>query len=157
MLNELSTPMRMATMPMSKLSKLFTTGSTANAARAVSNAANELGVALLAGVGSGTGALTLTGIGGIGTGAPGISAGMGQATSVGALSVPSSWAGATPSTSPGVAAMPFAGTGTVQAAHAPTAMPPMMPVTNLAGRDGSAAPSRFELRSTVIPFSPAGG
>jgi hypothetical protein len=53
--------------------------------------------------------------------------------------------------------MPFAGTGTVQAVHAPTAMPPMMPVTNLAGRDGSAAPSRFELRSTVIPFSPAGG
>jgi PPE-SVP subfamily C-terminal region len=88
---------------------------------------------------------------------PGSPRGWARPTSVGALSVPSSWVGATPSTSPGVAAMPFAGTGTVQAVHAPTAMPPMMPVTNLAGRDGSAAPSRFELRSTVIPFSPAGG
>jgi hypothetical protein len=53
--------------------------------------------------------------------------------------------------------MPLAGTGAVSAGHAPTAMPLMMPVANLAGRDGSAAPSRFELRSTVIPFSPAGG
>ena len=58
-----------------------------------------------------------------------------------------------------VTAMPFGGTGAIPAAHAgaPSAMPPMMPVTNLAARDGSAAPSRFELRSTVIPFSPAGG
>lgn len=29
----------------------------------------------------------------------------------------------------------------------------MVPVTNLAERDGSAAPSRFDLRSTVIPLS----
>jgi hypothetical protein len=36
-------------------------------------------------------------------------------------------------------------------------MPPMMPVTNLTGRDAAAAPSRFEMRSTVIPFSPAAG
>ena len=40
MLNELSTPLRMAMMPMSMLSKLFTTGSMATAARAVSTAAN---------------------------------------------------------------------------------------------------------------------
>jgi PPE-repeat protein len=153
----LSTPLRMATMPMSMLSKLFTTGSTANAARAVSTAANELGAAQQVGLGSGGGVLTSAGFAGVGTGAPAISAGMGQATSVGALSVPSGWAGAAPSTSPGVAAMPFAGTGAVQATHAPMAMPPMMPVANLAGRGGSAAPSRFELRSTVIPFSPAGG
>ena len=157
MLNTLSTPLRMATMPMSMLSKLFTTGSTANAARAVSTAANELGAAQSAGLGSGTSVLASTGFAGVGTGTPAISAGMGQATSVGALSVPSSWAAA-PSTS-AVTAMPFGGTGAIPAAHAgaPSAMPPMMPVTNLAGRDGSAAPSRFELRSTVIPFSPAGG
>jgi hypothetical protein len=36
-------------------------------------------------------------------------------------------------------------------------MPPMMPVINLVDRDGSAAPSRFDLRSTVIPLSPAVG
>jgi PPE-repeat protein len=157
MLSTLSTPLRMAMMPMSMLSRLFTAGSTANAARAVNTAANELGAAQSAGLGSGTGVLASTGFAGVGTGTPAISAGMGQATSVGALSVPSSWA-ATPSTG-AAAAMPFGGTGAIPAAHAgaPSAMPPMMPVTKLAGRDGSAAPSRFELRSTVIPFSPAGG
>jgi PPE-repeat protein len=158
MLNTLSTPLRMATMPMSMLSRLFTAGSTANAARAVNTAANELGAAQSAGLGSGTSVLASTGFAGVGTGTPAISAGMGQASSVGALSVPSSWAGAAPSTS-ATAAMAFGGTGAIPAAHAgaPSAMPPMMPVTNLAGRNGSAAPSRFELRSTVIPFSPAGG
>jgi PPE-repeat protein len=157
MLSTLSTPLRMATMPMSMLSKLFTTGSTANAARAVSNAANELGTAQRVGLGPGTGTLASTGFAGVGTGTPAISEGLGKATSVGALSVPSTWAGAALPTSP--AAMPFGDTGAVPAAHpgAQTAMPPMMPVTNLAGRDGSAAPSRFELRSTVIPFSPAAG
>jgi hypothetical protein len=33
-------------------------------------------------------------------------------------------------------------------------MPPMMPVINLVDRDGSG---RFDLRSTVIPLSPAVG
>jgi PPE-repeat protein len=158
MLNSLSTPLRLATMPISMLSRLFTAGSTANAARAVNTAANELGTAQSAGLGSGTSVLASTGFAGVGTGAPAISAGMGQASSVGALSVPSGWAGAAPSTS-AAAAMPFGGTGAIPAAHAggQTPMPPMMPVANLAGRDTSAAPSRFELRSTVIPFSPAAG
>jgi PPE-repeat protein len=151
LLNELSTPLRMATMPMSMLSRLFTTGSTANAARAVSTAANELGAVQSAGVGSGAKALASTGFG---SGAPAVAAGLGQATSVGPLSVPSSWAGVAPS--PSAAAMPPA--SVVPTGHAgATAMPPMMPLTNVAGRSASAAPSRFELRSTVIPFSPAGG
>jgi len=143
-------------MPMSMLSKLFTAGSTANAARTVSTAANELGAAQAAGLGSGTGAVTLTGIGGVGT--PAISAGLGQATSVGPLSVPSAWGSAATAASP-AAGLPFTGAGAVPAAHAGTAagMPPMMPVTNLTGRDATAAPSRFEMRSTVIPFSPAAG
>jgi hypothetical protein len=137
------------------LSKLFTAGSTANAARTVSTAANELGAAQSAGLGSGTGALTLTGIG---AGSPAISAGMGQATSVGPLSVPSDWGSAASAASP-AAALPFTGAGAVPAAHAGASagMPPMMPVTNLTGRDAAAAPSRFEMRSTVIPFSPAAG
>src|SRR6201996_3662883 len=145
MLNSLSTPLRMATMPMSMLSKLFTAGSTANAARAASTAANELGAVQSAGLGSGTGALTLTGIGGIGT--PAISAGLGQATSVGPLSVPSAWGSAAPAASPATA-LPFTGAGAVPAAHAGAAagMPPMMPVTNLTGRDAAATPSRFEMR-----------
>ena len=154
LLNSLSTPLRMATMPMSMLSKLFTTGSTANAARAVSTAANELGAAQSAGVGSGTGALTLTSLG---TGVPAVSASIGQATSAGALSVPSAWAA--PSTSATAAAMPFGGATSIPAAQggAHTAMPPMMPITTMGARDGSAAPTRFELRSTVIPFTPAAG
>jgi PPE-repeat protein len=154
-LSALSTPLRMATMPMSMLSKLFTAGSTANAARTVSTAANELGAAQSAGLGSGAGTVTLTGIG---AGAPAISAGMGQATSVGPLSVPSAWGSAASAAAP-ASALPFTGAGAVPAAHAGAAagMPPMMPVTNLTGRDGAAAPSRFEMRSTVIPFSPAAG
>jgi PPE-repeat protein len=154
-LSALSTPLRMATMPMSMLSKLFTAGSTANAARTVSTAANELDAAKSAGLGAGTGAVTLTGIG---AGSPAISAGMGQATSVGPLSVPSGWGSATSASSP-AAALPFTGAGAVPVAHAGTTagMPPMMPVTNLTGRDAAAAPSRFEMRSTVIPFSPAAG
>jgi PPE-repeat protein len=152
MLNTLSTPLRLATMPMSMLSRLFTTGSTANAARAVSTAANELGAVQAAGVGSGAQVLTSTGFD---SGAPAVAAGLGQATSVGPLSVPSGWAGVAPSPS-AAAAMPLA--GVVPAGHTgATAMPPMMPLTNVAGRSAPAAPSRFELRSTVIPFSPAGG
>jgi PPE-repeat protein len=154
MLSSLSTPLRMATMPMSMLSKLFTAGSTANAARTVSAAANELGAAQSAGIGSGTSALASTGFG---AGAPAVSASIGRATSVGALSVPSAWAA--PSTSATAAAMPFGGATSIPAAQggAHTAMPPMMPITTMGARDGSAAPTRFELRSTVIPFTPAAG
>jgi hypothetical protein len=36
-------------------------------------------------------------------------------------------------------------------------MPPMMPIANMGGRGGAEAPTRFELRSTVIPFTPAAG
>jgi PPE-repeat protein len=154
MLSSLSTPLRMATMPMSMLSKLFTAGSTANAARTVSAAANELGAAQSAGIGSGTSALASTGFG---AGAPAVSASIGRATSVGALSVPSAWAA--PSTSATAAAMPFGGATSIPATQggAHTALPPMMPITTMGARDGSAAPTRFELRSTVIPFTPAAG
>jgi PPE-repeat protein len=153
MLNTLSTPLRLATMPMSMLSRLFTAGSTANAARAVNTAANELGAAQSAGVGSGANALVSSGFGG---GTPAVTAGLGQATSVGPLSVPAGWAGVAPSTS-AVGAMPWASPLPSGNAGMPAAMPPMMPITNLAGRNTPAAPSRFEVRSTVVPFSPAGG
>ncbi len=85
----------------SMFSQLFTTGSTATACPGVSTAANESGAAQSVGLGSG--------IGGTGAGAPAISAGMGQATFVGVLSVPTAWAGAAPPASPPVA-MQFAGT-----------------------------------------------
>jgi PPE-repeat protein len=153
LLNELSTPMRLASMPMSMLSKLFTAGSTATAAKAATTAANELGAAQSAGIGSGTGALTLTGIGGIGAGAPAVSAGLGHATSVGALSVPTAWTGATPAASSAVGGMPVGGAPPA----AQTGMPPMMPITAMGGRPSAPTTTRFELRSTVVPFTPAAG
>ena len=153
MLNELSTPLRLASMPMSMLSKLFTAGGTATAAKAATTAANELGAAHAVGLASSTGALGSTVSG---AGAPAISAGLGRATSIGPLSVPSAWTGAAPSTAAAGSAMHFAGTPATPAG-AQSAMPPMMPVANMGGRQTGAAPTRFELRSTVIPFTPAAG
>jgi PPE-repeat protein len=157
MLNELSTPLKLASMPMSMLSKLFTAGSTATAAKAATTAANELGAAHAVGLASSTGVLGTTGIGGIG-GAPAISAGMGRATSVGALSVPTAWTGAAPPLTTAGTAMHAVGSPALPApAGAQSAIPPMMPVANMSGRQGAATPTRFELRSAVIPFTPAAG
>jgi PPE-repeat protein len=155
LLNELSTPLRLATMPMSMLSRLFTAGSTATAAKAATTAANELGAAQSAGIGAGTGTFTLSGLGGLGQSMPAVSAGMGQATTAGALSVPTAWTGAAPAT----AATPIGGAGAASAVQAGTHtdIPPMMPITAMGGRQAAQTPTRFELRSTVIPFTPAAG
>jgi PPE-repeat protein len=158
-MNELSTPLKLASMPMSMLSKLFTAGSTATAAKAATTAANELGAANAVGLTSSTGALGSAGIGAVGSGAPALSAGMGRATSVGALTVPSGWTGAAPPVTAAGTAMHLGGTPAISAAPAGTqsAVPPMMPIANMGGRGGAEAPTRFELRSTVIPFTPAAG
>ena len=158
-MNELSTPLKLASMPMSMLSKLFTAGSTATAAKAATTAANELGAANAVGLTSSTGALGSAGIGAVDSGAPALSAGMGGATSVGALTVPSAWTGAAPPVTAAGTAMHVGGTPAISAAPAGTqsAMPPMMPIANVGGRGGAVAPTRFELRSTVIPFTPAAG
>ena len=71
LLNELSTPLKFASMPMSMLSKLFTAGSTATAAKAATTAANELGAAQAVGLVSSPGALGSTGLG---AGVPSLSA-----------------------------------------------------------------------------------
>ncbi len=154
MLNELSTPMKFASMPMSMLSKLFTAGSTATAAKAATTAANELGAAQSAGIGSGAGTLTLSGLG---QGMPSVSAGMGQATTAGALSVPTAWTGATAPAASAVMGTPLGLAAPAAAAGAHAGMPPMMPITAMSGRDAAPAPTRFELRSTVVPFTPAAG
>ncbi len=158
-MNELSTPLKLASMPMSKLSRLFSAGSTATAAKAATTAANELGTANAVGLTSSTGALGSAGIGAVGSGAPALSAGMGRATSAGALTVPSAWTGAAPPVTAAGTAMHVGGTPAISAAPAGTqpAMPPMMPIANMGGRGGAEAPTRFELRSTVVPFTPAAG
>ncbi|MGO9100087.1 MAG: PPE family protein, SVP subgroup [Mycobacterium sp.] len=125
----------------SMFSQLFTTGSTATACPGVSTAANESGAAQSVGLGSG--------IGGTGAGAPAISAGMGQATFVGVLSVPTAWAGGKPS---GCDAVRRHGAIPAAQASARSGIPSMMPVATTRTRG-----LRFELHSTVIPFTPAAG
>ena len=126
----------------SMFSQLFTTGSTATACPGVSTAANESGAAQSVGLGSG--------IGGIGAGAPAISAGMGQATVVGVLSVPTAGAGAAPPErrcgSPARRRTGCAG----ECALGHT-------VDDAGGQHGRTRGLRFELHSTVIPFTPAAG
>jgi PPE-repeat protein len=157
LLNELSTPMKFASMPMSMLSKLFTAGSTATAAKAATTAANELGAAQSAGIGAGAGTFNLAGFTGLGQGMPAVSAGMGHATTAGALSVPAAWSGATAPAAGAAIGTPLGGVAPAAAAGAHAGMPPMMPITTMGGRDAAPAPTRFELRSTVIPFTPAAG
>ncbi len=157
LLNELSTPMRFASMPMSMLSKLFTAGSTATAAKAATTAANELGAVQSAGIGSGTKALTLSGFSGLGQSMPAVSAGMGQATTAGALSVPTAWNAVAAPAASAVAGPPLGSTIPVASAGGHSGVPPMMPITAMGGRGAAPTPTRFELRSTVVPFSPAAG
>ena len=97
--------------------------------------------ALGGGLGSG-----MHGLGGLGT----ASASMGHAASVGALSVPQSWAAAVPATAaPGTS---VAATGWTVAAHAPQAGAAGMPGVPLAGQGrnyGFAAP-RYGFKPTVM-------
>ncbi|OBK87989.1 hypothetical protein A5649_16450 [Mycolicibacter heraklionensis] len=102
---------------------------------------------MLGGLGAGLGNGT-HGLGGLGT----ASASMGHAASVGALSVPQSWAAAVPATAaPGTS---VAATGWTVAAHAPEAGAAGMPGVPLAGAGqgrnyGFAAP-RYGFKPTVM-------
>lgn len=86
--------------------------------------------------------------------APVVAAGMGQASSVGGLSVPASWSGATPTSTP---AITLAGSGWTAAADESTSMaavPAGMPV-GAGGRGfglGFGAP-RYGFKPTVMPKS----
>jgi hypothetical protein len=156
-MNELSTPLKLASMPMSMLSKLFTAGSTATAAKAATTAANELGAAQAVGLTSSTGALGSAGIGAVGSGAPALSAGMGRATAVGALTVPSARCGAAGDRRRNRDARRWhpghlGGAGRYALGHAADDADRQHRRTR-----GAEAPTRFELRSTVIPFTPAAG
>jgi hypothetical protein len=151
----------MATMPMSMLMRMVMMGGMGgtSAAKAVGNSAGALGSALQGGLAPGTGALGpgLTSLGGSGSA---VTAGMGRATSIGALSVPSGWAGAPVAVTATATALPGTDASAAPAAAATgqTGVPPMMPIANMAGRGvvGGAVP-KFELRPSVIPRSPAGG
>ncbi len=115
------------------------------------------GAAALAHVGSAVGALGSPSLGG-----SAVSAGMGRATLVGTMSVPHSWAAATPGTGSPVGA-PSAGW-----AYAPSAgvqeagMPgvpgmPAMPMGGSGGRGFGFAAPRYGFRPTVVAHPPAAG
>ncbi len=89
-----------------------------------------------------------------------LSSGLGRGVSIGALSVPHAWltvpatgSTATELASAGWTAAPSPGPTGV----GPTGLP-LMPLANIAGRGvGGPAASRFELRPSVVPRSPAAG
>ncbi|GBE67247.1 putative PPE family protein PPE32 [Mycobacterium sp. MFM001] len=155
-LSMLTMPARMAMMPMSMLMRMFMMGGTNTAAKAATTGITTM--ALGSGLGSATNALGSAGFAGLGGSSSAVTAGMGRAASIGALSVPSGWAGMAPAVSPAAATALPAGTAPAMQAAAQTSVPPMMPITSMAGRGavGGATP-RFEVRPSVIPRSPAGG
>ena len=144
-------------MPMSMLSRLFTAGSTATAAKAATTAANELGAAQSAGIGCGHWRIDFVGLGWAGPEHAGRLRGHGpghdrrrvvRADRVDRRGAPR----------PALrAARRSAALFRRRHAGAHSGMPPMMPITAMGGRDAAPPPTRFELRSTVIPFTPAAG
>ncbi|ORV98386.1 PPE family protein [Mycobacterium kyorinense] len=124
-------------------------------------AENALPAAMAMGAGEASGGTVLMGtvgpvsLGGL-AGAP-VSAGLGQASSVGGLSVPASWSAATPA---GTGSATLAGTGWTAAAEETTpvaAVPAGMPSVASAGRGGFGfgAP-RYGFKPTVMPKSVVG-
>lgn len=100
----------------------------------------------LSGLGNGLQGLG-AGIGGVGT----ASASMGQAASVGAMSVPQAWAAAVPAT--GVPGSSVAATGWTVAAHAPeagAAGAPGVPLVGGQGRNYGFAAPRYGFKPTVM-------
>jgi len=89
---------------------------------------------------------------------PGAAAGLGQANSLGTLSVPPSWADAVSNVTPlpaldanampgGYGAMPSAGTGPVS----------KLPLGAMVGRESGGAVQRIGFRPSLIPHSPVAG
>ncbi len=105
-------------------------------------------------VGSAAGALGSPGLGG-----SAVTAGMGRATLVGAMSVPHGWAAATPGTGSPVGA-PSAGLAYAPSAEAGMAGVPGMPGMPMAGSGGRSfgfAAPRYGFRPTVVAHPPAAG
>jgi PPE-repeat protein len=118
---------------------------------AAAAAAPRAALAPLAGsLGSGMGAAGSAGLGGAG-----VSAGLGRAAAVGALSVPQSWGTASPAIRLAATALPstgldgLPGAGAAGPAGSLGGLPPVASVVN-APRNGAAAP-RSESRHKVIP------
>jgi len=107
--------------------------------------------ALTAGLGSG--ATGLPGFSGLGGAGSAVSAGMGQAASVGPLSVPPSWAAAAPP----ITSVATANTGLGAIPQSGTPGMPGVPITSMAGHGVTNAAPRYGFRPTVVSRPPAAG
>jgi PPE-repeat protein len=116
----------------------------AAAATGAENVAGGLGVTGLAGA---VGPAGSTGFGG----AP-VLAGLGQASTVGGLSVPSGWSAATPATSSGASALAGSGWAVAPEEAAPmAAVPAGMPAMATAGKSLAFGGPRYGFKPTVMP------
>lgn len=146
-ISSLMMPARMAMMPMSMLMRMFMMGGANGAAKATTGLAATSGGAGAAGT-----MLTIAGS------SPAAAASMGAATPVGGLSVPTAWTGAGSASAPAAAALSATGTGAAPVGGAAAAMPPMMPITNMAARGGlGGSAAQYDFRPTVLAHSPIGG
>ncbi|BBX97497.1 PPE family protein [Mycobacterium lacus] len=152
-LSSLTVPLNFAMYPLNFLDKGLgfakaatgpVTAAAAGAMKAVESGAHSLGSVVL-------------GVGGAGSDAA-MSAAVGRGMSIGALSVPQAWI--TTPASPIAAALPSAGLNAAPLGSADlgSAGMPLMPFASMGGRGTGGPPaSRFELRPSVVPRSPAGG
>jgi PPE-repeat protein len=121
-------------------------------------APSAAGAAGLSQVGSAFGSVASPGLGG-----SAVSAGVGRATLVGAMSVPQSWAAATPNAPAPFAASPSGGWAIAPGAGTEmSGMPgvpgmPGMPVGGMGGRGFGFAAPRYGFRPTVVAHPPAAG
>jgi PPE-repeat protein len=154
----LAMPARMMMMPLMMLSRMLMMGAGGKTAGAVAPAAAAGGSSAAA---AGAGLAGSAGLGNLALGAgpasPVVSAGLGQAVPVGALSVPQSWGSATPAVSLASAATPASGIPAASGSGQ-SFVPPVMPMANAAGRAvGDATAPRVDVRPTVMARSPIGG
>lgn len=157
--NSLTASAKYSTYPMMFMNQALSASKALTVPAAAAKAA-EAG--LVHGVDAGAGMLGTAGLPGLNTvgGGAMFSAGLGRGVSIGALSVPHSWLTA-PTTGSLATELPSAGwTAAPPAGAAPVGAPglPLMPLANMAGRGvGAPTASRFELRASVVPHSPAAG
>jgi PPE-repeat protein len=116
------------------------------------------GAAGLSQAGSALGSVASPGLGG-----SAVSAGIGRATLVGAMSVPQSWAGATPNAPAALMSSPSGGwaiapgAGTEMAGMPGVPGMPGMPMGGMGGRGFGFAAPRYGFRPTVVAHPPAAG
>ncbi len=155
--NTLTGPAKFSTYPMTFLNQALSAAKSV-AAPVAATKAMESGSARA--VDAGARVLGTAGVAGPGAGGAAFSAGLGRGVPIGALSVPHAWLTA-PTASAATTELPSAGWTAVPSSGAAGAGPaglPLMPLANVAGRSvNGPAVSRFEIRGSVVPRSPAAG